>query len=170
MEPLISQQPPAESTTPAPETVIFTMRVELPLDGQRTGINRMVHACADVIMHLGDNGLALQRKLYLRDPAGDSTVGEWAIDPAADPAGTATYAFTAREIAQILHALRIVQEIRDAAKDMRNPVILKGCYHEEVNAMTLASVENNCEHFEAPPLDDEEIDALCDRLNPLDAK
>lgn len=156
---------------PKPDTeyVIFTMRVELPIDTERTAVHRLVHSAAEVIMHVGENAVVSeQRKVYIRDHINpDVVIGEWAIGPDPDPTGTATYAFSEREIAMMLHALRIVQEIR--ASGNADPQTHKGCYHEEVNTMTLGSIENSCDHFNAAPLDDEEIDALCDRMNPLDA-
>lgn len=64
--------------------------------------------------------------------------------------------FNDRELATVLHSLRILQEIR-------NNEFIGGCWdHEQHHLADLDS----CDHFtEAKPLTNDEIDILCERLN-----
>jgi hypothetical protein len=60
--------------------------------------------------------------------------------------------FNDRELATVLHALRLYQDVRMYGRE-RSPEY--GC-----------SDQTGCDHFEeVPPLSVEEIDALCERLN-----
>jgi hypothetical protein len=64
----------------------------------------------------------------------------------------AIYSFTASEIATVLHGLRMVQELE---------------YH---TAGRCHDTHQGCDHFDAhhPILKVDQIDALCERINPLD--
>ena len=67
----------------------------------------------------------------------------------ASPLAPGTYTFTGNEIATILHGLRMIQENANGHGDC-----MATC----------------CDHFDGfDELNDAEIDALCERINPLDA-
>lgn len=67
--------------------------------------------------------------------------------------------FNDRELATVLHALRILQEIRQPDKPAG------GCLEAEEYGLDEGD-QSSCDHYdEAKALSDEEIDALCERLN-----
>jgi hypothetical protein len=122
-------QQPAESTTPAPpDSTIFTMRLELPMTDHRSGLNRMIHACADIITHLGDTGIGTERKHYITDPwDGRIVTGEWSLAPDPDPTGTATYAFNQHEIATMRTALRFLAKSRVDVAELTSEEMFNLC-------------------------------------------
>ena len=69
--------------------------------------------------------------------------------------------FNDRELATVLHSLRVLQEIR-------NNEFIGGCWDHETHHV---ADPDSCDHFaEAQPLTNDEIDALCELLNLGDDK
>ena len=67
--------------------------------------------------------------------------------------------FTDRELATVLHALRVLQEVRGNE-------FLGGCWHHEKQRVGQGQMLTSCDHFEeCKPLSNPEIDAFCERLN-----
>jgi hypothetical protein len=81
---------------------------------------------------------------------------ERAMQKATASDSTTGPAFTDRELATVLHSLRILQEIR-------NNEFIGGCWDRETHHIP---DPDSCDHFlDAHPLTNDEIDVLCERLN-----
>ena len=84
------------------------------------------------------------------------------------------YRFTSDELATVLHALHILQEIRDQARNgNKHDWDCLGAERKATGSgFTRAELDANhsCDHFgkDWKPLTDEQIDRLCERLNPID--
>lgn len=97
-------------------------------------------------------------------PEGNTTRPLAGPEPAQDSAAPLPPHFTDRELATVLHALRMLQEYREN----REPGMLLGCFHEESRRVVPheAWATNSCDHFEdCEPLTVEEIDTLCESIN-----